>query len=250
MRAALGGRGRRSTTAVLLAVLATPLAAQSGVKGRVIMDPTNGPLAGVEVLIEAIWRSVTTDSAGEFYLAEIPAGEHQVLARRIGFQPRRQKVRVVAGETALIEFRLTPTVAVLESLVVIGKAPVPASPRLADFERRRAVGPGRFLTWAHLRIRHNWRTSEVLREIGVITRRDRMGGEVVVSGRRSTACPAQVFLDGILVSQGAGVLIDVNNYIVETLAGVEYYAGPAETPPEFNVPGTTCGTLVLWTRDR
>lgn len=233
-----------------LVLLATSAAGQSGVKGRVIMDPTNGPLAGVEVLIEAIRRSVTTDTAGEFYIQEIPAGEHQVLARRIGFQPRRYKVKVVAGETALIEFRLTPTIAVLESLVVMGKPPVPASPRLADFERRRAVGPGRYLTWAQLRIRQNWRTSEALREIGVVTRRDRIGSEVVVSGRRSTSCPARVFLDGIEVSQGAGILIDINSYIVETLAGVEWYAGPAETPPEFNVIGANCGVLVLWTRDR
>lgn len=242
---------RPITGLLLLATLATSVAAaQSGVKGRVIMDPTDGPLAGVEVLIEAIRRSVTTDTAGEFHIEEIPAGEHQVLARRIGFQPGRYKVKVVAGETALIEFRLTPTIAVLESLVVVGKAPVPASPRLADFERRRAVGPGRYLTWAQLRIRQNWRTSEALREIGVVTRRDRIGSEVVVSGRRATSCPARVFLDGIEVSQGAGILIDINNYIVETLAGVEWYAGPSVAPPEFNVSGANCGILVLWTRDR
>jgi hypothetical protein len=133
---------------------------------------------------------------------------------------------------------------------VIGKAPVPASPRLYDFERRRVAGPGRYLTWTDLRLKDGWRTADVLRRLGIFTRRDRFGGEVVLSGRRSTTCPARIWLDGVELAQGAGVLVDINSFTVETLAGVEFYSGASETPPEFNVSGSGCGTLVLWTRDR
>jgi hypothetical protein len=105
--------------------------AQSGLKGRVLMDPTETTLEGAEVQIEAIRRSVVTDANGAFYLQDIPAGEHRITVRRIGFTPTRRKLEFLAGQTIEVDFRLTPTVAVIESLVVIGKPPVPVSSRLA-----------------------------------------------------------------------------------------------------------------------
>jgi hypothetical protein len=223
--------------------------AQSGLKGRVLMDPTETTLEGAEVHIEAIRRSAQTDANGGFYLEDIPAGEHKITVRRIGFTPTQRKLKFLAGQTIDVDFRLTPTVAVIESLVVIGKPPVPISSRLAGFERRRAGGFGRFITWADLRINEYKHTHEILREAGVRTERDRFGRQVLAS-YRSSNCVGQVWLDGIQLSQSGGAYVDVNNFPVQTLAGMEYYRGPSETPPEFNTIGSSCGTLVIWTRER
>ena len=35
---------------------------------------------------------------------------------------------------------------------------------------------------------------------------------------------------------------------VESLSGVEYYAGDAQTPSEFAGEGSVCGTIVFWTK--
>jgi len=34
------------------------------------------------------------------------------------------------------------------------------------------------------------------------------------------------------------------------LGGIEYYAGGATMPPQFNATGSNCGTLLLWSRER
>lgn len=241
--------GRYCLVFCLGVIPAAATQAQSGLKGRVLMDPTETTLASAQVTIEAIQRSVETDADGAFYLQEIPAGEHKIIVRRIGFKPTERKLRFLAGQTLEVDFYLTPSVAVIESLVVIGKPPVPVSSRLAGFERRRAAGFGRFITWADLRINEYKHTHEILREAGVRTQRDRFGRQVLASFRSAT-CVGQVWLDGVQLSQSGGAYVDVNNFPVETLAGMEYYRGPSETPPEFNTIGSSCGTLVIWTRER
>lgn len=41
-----------------------------------------------------------------------------------------------------------------------------------------------------------------------------------------------------------------DQWSVTDLQAVEVYAGPAQTPPHFQVTGSTCGTVLLWTRGR
>ncbi|MGE0554015.1 MAG: carboxypeptidase-like regulatory domain-containing protein [Gemmatimonadales bacterium] len=237
----------------MLLLLALPAArsasAQAGLRGRVVMEPTEAPVPGAEVVIAAVDQSTVTNAKGEFEIPSFRPGEHEILIRRIGFAPRKRKLKFRAGETLQIEVLLTPTVTVIESLVVVGKPPLPTSGRFVAFERRRAGHDGHFMTWADLRLRDNMRTHEALREVGVRTARDRLGRNVLTSGRLGNRCVGQVWVDGVQLLQAAGP-VDIDNYPVQTLAGVEYYSGPAQTPPEFNTVGATCGTLVLWTRER
>jgi len=240
---------RRSLRFLIGLGLAAPAAGQSGLKGRVVMEPTGEPLAGAEILIAAVGQSATSDANGEFLIESFRPGQHEVVVRRIGFQPRSRKLKFIAGETLLIDVVLTPTAVVIESLLVVGKPLAPRSGRLVGFEQRRQGHEGRFLTWADLRLKEYQRTHEILRDIGVRTVRDRLGRWVLVSGRAAGTCIGQIWVDGVRLSQSAAPL-DVDDISIETLAGVEFYRGAAETPPEFNTSGATCGTLVLWTRDR
>jgi hypothetical protein len=44
--------------------------------------------------------------------------------------------------------------------------------------------------------------------------------------------------------------IDVNQFQVRNLAGVEYYPDNTTMPAEFARPTRACGALFLWTRER
>jgi len=242
-----------SARALALLLLALPAAraasAQAGLRGKVVMEPTEAPVVGAEVLIATVDQKAVTNEKGEFEIASFRPGEHEILIRRIGFSPRKRKLKFRAGETLSIEVLLTPTVTVIESLVVVGKPPLPTSGRFVAFEQRRAGHDGHFMTWADLRLRENMRTHEALRDVGVRTVRDRLGRNVLTSSRLGNRCVGQIWVDGVKLLQIAGP-VDIDDFSVETLAGVEYYSGPAQTPPEFNTMGATCGTLVLWTRER
>lgn len=67
-----------------------------------------------------------------------------------------------------------------------------------------------------------------------------------------TACYLQVFLDGARVWSASGAQstpYDLNQHSLRSLEAVEVYTG-ADTPAEFGITGSACGTIVLWTRER
>jgi hypothetical protein len=70
---------RRQVRAVitLLAFLASPLAAQGsgGVRGVVLNQQTNAPVAGALVLLREVDRRSQTNDNGQFVLADVPPGE-------------------------------------------------------------------------------------------------------------------------------------------------------------------------------
>lgn len=77
---------RRAAFAVsLFASMAT--AQSASLKGRVVTDSTELPIAGVTVSIESLKLQATTDSLGNFTLIGIRPGIHVVSARKIGFGP-------------------------------------------------------------------------------------------------------------------------------------------------------------------
>ncbi len=43
---------------------------------------------------------------------------------------------------------------------------------------------------------------------------------------------------------------DFSQYDIRNFTAVEYYAGGASLPVQFNATGSSCGTLLLWTRER
>jgi hypothetical protein len=54
-----------------------------------------------------------------------------------------------------------------------------------------------------------------------------------------------VYIDGI---KSTNVMQDFNRLSPDDFAIAEFYASPETTPAEFGA--STCGTLLLWTRER
>ena len=103
--------GRRILLAILTFLTATATArAQTGgtIAGKV--SAVDGrALPGIQVSVSGLARGATTDTAGRFTIANVPAGTHTVQARGIGIRSRPTTVTVVAGQTATATFTLTPT---------------------------------------------------------------------------------------------------------------------------------------------
>jgi hypothetical protein len=68
----------------------------------------------------------------------------------------------------------------------------------------------------------------------------------VSKNRPPPRCRSTIYLDG--VNLGAQEVKQLPTG--DQLAGVEWYASAAETPPKYNATGNACGVLLLWTRER
>lgn len=87
------------------------------VLGRVVDAATNAPLAGVQVRMSALQRSVLTDADGVFSVRGLNAGDHTVLVSRIGYRTLVSVWRV-ATEGLELEVRLEPEPLMLEAIQV------------------------------------------------------------------------------------------------------------------------------------
>jgi Carboxypeptidase regulatory-like domain/TonB-dependent Receptor Plug Domain len=241
-------RLQRALLLVLASASPSVAAAQSNalVFGRVLADSAR-PISGADVSIPALERDTRTDSAGRFRFNALPAGRHLIQIRALGYQPRYAIAQLAAGDTASGDIQLSRTSTTLDTVVV--RAESPAFFGYRDFERRRKVGMGHYLTYSQLEKQRNRRLSDVLRMIpGVRLAPMRRGlGYVAVS---RSGCPMDIYLDGLLVSgKQARITMSIDDFTMNDLGAVEVYSGPAETPAEFSSM-SGCGTIVLWTRLR
>lgn len=175
----------------------------------------------------------------------------------------------------------------LPTVPVTAEAELVRNAKLREFDRRRSMGHGRFLTEADLEKAQYRKLSDVLRKLPGITfmRAKRASGvsplaEFAVSSRGSATimnespvfgknCPIAIWLDGVPVYRGldratatpalgAGRTpppgrideppYDINSIMTNQVVAIEFYSGPATMPPELNATQGTCGALVIWTK--
>lgn len=75
-------------------------------------------LPGATVQLVALDRGTSTDADGRFDLPDVPAGEHELTVRFIGFEAAEKTVTVRRGETTTVTVDLTPRNVALEGIVV------------------------------------------------------------------------------------------------------------------------------------
>jgi hypothetical protein len=281
--------GMRVARAELMLDRRSALASRGAVfAGVVVRDSSHAPIDGAEVALPELGKSVLTDAAGAFRIAGIPAGEHRIVVRRVGYGAADVMQRFRAGET-------------LERRVVLGRAvilePVTVSARgdertLASFEEHRRVGLGHFVTREEIAKYEGMQLRSVIQQIpGVEIVNGRTRGAWVTSRRKSRpVCPpgpprdlsgkltkvgeclenqgfyvperyeqdqgimidcyAQVYFDGVLMNgpREPTEPFDVSTIPPHQIEAIEFYEGPAETPARYSRMGSSCGVLVLWTR--
>ncbi len=245
--------------------------AQAVLKGVVLVNIAETPIAGAEVALPALNLRTTSDSSGHFLITGIPAGNYAVTVRHIRFSPISSLLSFGAQDTVDTDMLLTVAQTVLPTVAVAGeRAP---TGKLAAFEERRRNGFGHFLTADDLRKNENGRLAETLARLPgnkVLTGNSQAawlyGGRGVQSrsssstpavdpvdkakGAKPGYCYSAVVLDGIFVYQGnpGETLFDLNSIPLSEIAGVESYAGGATMPAMYNGTRSTCGLIVIWTK--
>jgi hypothetical protein len=251
----------------LVALTAGEMGAQSVLTGVVRDSVTRLPIADVEILIRELKVRARTDNRGRFFLEEIGGGRFPVVARKVGYDSVSATLSFSGADSASHDFEMAMRAQPLPEVPVRGKGATLGNAKLAIFEQRRERGIGHFLTEADFARDPNHLMGDILWKLpGVRIVRSRRTQAACVGTSRGTqsfiataiascfgtavACPAAVYLDGALVYAGmpGQDAFDVNSLQPSAIAGVEYYAGPAQMPPELNATRGTCGALVIWTK--
>ena len=225
----------------------------AGVIEGVVTDTGLVALADVAVSMVGVSVQITTGANGRFRINLGRAGKYFLIARHLGFQPLSTEVQVPDGDTLRLALQLERVVTELRTVTV--EAPR-VSPRMAEFDARRKLGEGQFLTRDDIEKRNSVFATELLRtfkSIKVVSP-SKAGApayyaasmRVAGSPLKNPDCFMQVVIDGIPQA------IPYNLELLPSpkeLAGIEVYAGPSTIPLQFKGFDRSCGVILVWTRD-
>lgn len=242
-----------------LAFLLIGNVAASGQAGMAELTATVTDDDGVPIAGAAVWvgqLSALTDVKGRATLTRIPAGAHLARIRADGYETESVMVQFEAG--AVVEFdaqlKVAAGVVSLPVISVEAERQIP-SLRVAGFYQRKQAAHGVFME------REQLVRSDYLPEVALLFRQVRgfdavwtcgSGGlgcrYAIRSSRGPTGfggCTPTTIVDGIIWHPD-----QLNSLRVFDIEAVEAYSGPATTPPQFmlDARGTSCGTVVFWTR--
>ena len=210
--------------------------------GQVLDALTEDPVAAAAVSVRGRPVTVDTNRQGRFVLTGVPAGEHDLQVRRIGYAPLTYPVTVEWGHTTEAEIGLVPTPVEMEPLVATAIR-VRRLEIKGFYERKHwgeLLGLGYFFTAEDI---DRWRPSSVAGFVAMM-----VPGMSGLSNRRMSVgfsgrpCPMALYLDGIRVSAG-----DLGGFVKPfEVGGIEVYKGPASLPAEFGGSDARCGAVVVW----
>ena len=153
----------------------------------IVTDTALAPLAGASVTLLSSGIRVETEASGRFRL-RIRAGQYILIVRHFGHRPASDIIDVPAGDTARLSYMLGPASGQLERTVVTDQRLV-SEP--AEFEQRRRLGRGEFLTQSDIDRRNALQTADLFRQLNAVTLLQTKWGYFIV-GR--TGCASAVRL--------------------------------------------------------
>jgi hypothetical protein len=217
----------------------TPRAARGGSLDGIVTDTSLVPLTNAIASIVGSGLQVVTGTNGRFRIVDVPAGRHYLLIRRVGFAPSSTELIMVPSDTLRMSFALV-RIGTLDTVVVAGTR---LSPKMQEFEQRRKLAEGQFMTAADIDNLHVIAMEDVLRHL--ISNRVRSAVRVGVG---SPCIHAQWYLDGVMLPP-ASKYDDLPP--PSAIAGIEYYSGPTTIPVQYKSISSAgfCGVVLMWTKD-
>jgi TonB-linked SusC/RagA family outer membrane protein len=103
----------------LLSSLLGSLWAQGSISGKV-SDPSGAAVEGATVFIQAIGKGGFTDENGKYTMSGIPAGEHTLTVRMLGYVEQNQTVTVENGKTTNLNVTVQDESLTTDEVVVVG----------------------------------------------------------------------------------------------------------------------------------
>lgn len=221
----------------------------------IVTDTMLSPLAGADVTVVGTGVRVVSSENGRFRMLQVPSGQYLLIVRRIGFAPTSGIIEVPASDTVRLSYSLTRSSLTLDTVRVRERR---VTLRMLEFEQRRLLGVGQFITREQIEKRGSTSTADYLRilkgvDVSPIAG-DQFSGRIALSrreggslgGEGAGACAMQVLLDGIVMPRFFNLdLLPPPKQI----AGIEVYSGAATVPPQFSGADRRCGLIAVWTRD-
>ncbi len=215
--------------------------------GRVVDFTTGHPIPDADIIHLRDGRVVVSDSLGRYDVDSLPSGLVRLVVRGKGFPPLMLTVALAEGEHMSREIELDSTAvgrkAAQELPRVAIEALRPPTPRFVDFERRRVVGRGQYLT------------REDLEKTNAASLQDAMRGlrGVHVTCGGGTSCAIRMARAPMRCAPDYIVDERLDNWFgpstpIRDIEGIEVYTGPADVPGEFSGATAGCGVIVIWTR--
>lgn len=218
----------------------------------IVTDTSLAPMRGAFVSILSSKIRVGTGPNGRFRITKVPPGQYLVIVKRAGYHSTSAVVEVPESDTLRLSYTLAPDVTTLAGMTVTAK---PLTVRMAEFESRRRLGFGEFMTQEQIDKKNTVFATELFRNFGSINvspshttamteyfpLSKREGGTLSLG-----ACPMQVYLDQIPLPS------PFNLDLLPTpkdIAGIEVYNGSSTIPPQFNGFNRGCGVILVWTKD-
>ena len=106
-----------------------------------VADGESGRALSAEVLLPGLSKIARADGLGEARIGTIPSGTHRIRVRLIGYTAMDTSL-TFEGDTVGVLFKLARVVQTMDVVEVTA----PLSPNMRDFEMRRRIGSGRYLT--------------------------------------------------------------------------------------------------------
>jgi hypothetical protein len=219
---------------------------------------TGDPIEGAEVIDLLSKTKALTTATGTVTLSFLPEGGSMIRVTKIGFSPETNVVPITPVDTTPFMIMLRPLAQSLPTVVTKDTAAPLSSPGLREFDERRRQGAGHFITTEELRKNETKNMTYMVRRLPGVQIDCPRGAShqpecFAYSGRqgsksafRGGRCDMDVYIDGTAVSPP----VNLNDFRVDTFAGVEFYSGAASTPAKYNKTGSACGVLLFWTRVR
>ncbi|HEY0929035.1 MAG TPA: TonB-dependent receptor [Gemmatimonas sp.] len=221
----------------------------------VVTDSLLRPLNSADVTVVGTGAKVVTSENGRFRMLQVPPGQYLLIVRRIGYAPTSGMIEVPARDTVRLSYVLERSSNMLDTMRIRGTR---VTVRMREFDQRRRLGIGQFITQEEIERRGSLATSDFLRymrgvQVSQVTT-DFFAGTQVYSRREGAGmsdgvgaqCAMQVLLDGIILPKNFNLdLLPPPKQV----AGIEVYSGAATIPPQFGGPDRRCGVVAVWTRD-
>ena len=126
---------------------------------------------------------------------------------------------------------------------------------MRPFYERRERGSGDFFTRLEIEERNPVEFTDLLRRVpGVVLTQNGFSVQIRFSramrglGGGGGCSSPLIYLDGAFIG-GAGDYVNLDNLVrPDQVEGIEVYKGPSQVPPQFNMTGSACGVIVIWTR--
>jgi Carboxypeptidase regulatory-like domain len=219
----------------------------ANLNGRVV-NAADKPLPGADVTVIGAASKTSTDSNGNFSLRNLPSGTQTLLVRKLLFAPMTQPVdlSVRSTQSARVIMAIAPPTLAKVEVTATG---VQKGLNDVGYSRRQKMGLGHFMNREQIEGKIPTYMTDIFTTTPGI-RVDYSSGQPVLTGTRGTTGSGCVnyVIDGSPYTEASPG--DINDFMhPNEVEAVEVYSD-VDTPAEFGKPGTSCSTVIIWTKTR